>query len=136
MTSAPSLCCSPALCAQTVQYLIVTGPVLLAFAAAFLVLNEPPEPIPMWPWNASLVPHAGRALGQHDCVDWFSSYGPTLQYLVEAALTGDSFFSCGVTTDTPTLAWGMTILFYSITGLLLLNMLIAMSEWPPSSHTA
>lgn len=110
---------------QTAQYLVITCSVLVSFAAAFLVLFEPSEPLEAWPWNGSRVQRADP-LHRQDCVDWFSSYGPTLQYLTEAALTGGAFFTCGVTTDTSTLAWGLTIFFYSISGLLLLNMLIAM----------
>ena len=105
---------------------MITCSVLVAFAAAFLVLFEPSEPLEAWPWNASKVQRANLLGRRHECEDWFSSYVPSLQYLTEASLTGGAFFSCGVTTDTPTLAWGLTVFFYFITGLLLLNMLIAM----------
>ena len=114
---------------QTAAYLILLLSILVSFAAAFLTLFEPTQTLEMWPWNTSLVRRANRELlGRHDCVDWFSSYIPTLEFLIEAAITGDSFFSCGLSTDTPMLAWCLTIFFYSLSGLLLLNMLIAMSK--------
>ena len=107
---------------DTAEFLILLCSVLVSFSAAFLVLFEPSESLHMWPWNTSLVNVDNR----DDCVARFSAYGSTLEFLVEAALTGSEFFSCGLTTDTPALAWFLTIVFYSITGLLLLNMLIAM----------
>jgi hypothetical protein len=51
----------------------------------------------------------------------------TLSFLVQSALTGENFFGCGSRSAYGNSVWWLTLIFYAMTGLLLLNMLIAMS---------
>ena len=51
----------------------------------------------------------------------------TLQRLIEGALTGGDFFECArETTQAPLTAWFVSLVYVILTGVLLLNMLIAM----------
>ena len=106
---------------DVVSYLFILLSVLLAFAGAFLVLFEPDAPIASWPFNLP------GGLDFSDCSpDRFNGYATTLQFLAEKALSGESFFDCSKLSDVSEAAWLLTLLFYFFTGLLLLNMLIAM----------
>jgi hypothetical protein len=105
---------------DVISFLALLTSMLLSFAAAFLVLFEPAQPASNWPWNVPNDPPGG------DCMDNFVGYAPTLKYLIEYSITGDIFFSCGSQSDVSEPAWLLSIAFYTVGGLLLLNMLIAM----------
>ena len=98
---------------------------LLAFSAAFLVLFEPATPSAHnhtppggveWPLTMQLD------LDSEECDAHFVGILPTLQYLVENALTGGEFFACGAGTDISGWFWILSMLFYAVSGLLMLNM--------------
>ena len=107
--------------------------VLIAFAASWTVLLEP-EPVLLaqqfgedqnWRWTQSHAAHLGTA----GCADELRGVDilSTLLMLVEGALTGNDFFECARdSTKTPEAAWFISLLFVTLTSVLLLNMLIAM----------
>ena len=106
---------------QVFRYLILQGTFILAFSAAFLVLFEPRVPTDTWPLS---FPAGDYRLGS--CEDHMASYLPVVQFLIEAALTGEQFFLCGVNDEMRSFAWALAIIFYLTSGILMLNMLIAM----------
>ena len=60
----------------------------------------------------------------------------TLQTLVEGALTGNDFFECARdSTKAREAAWAISLLFVTLTSVLLLNMLIAMCAAVKSRRT-
>ena len=103
---------------------------LLAFAAAFLVLFEPATLSSGYnaSWSGAEWPLTMRnfSIASDDCSVHFVGILPTLQYLVENALTGGEFFACGAGSDLSGWFWVLSMLFYAVSGLLMLNMLIAM----------
>ena len=103
------------------RYLILQGTFLLAFSAAFLVLFEPRVPTDDWPMSG--IPTGAR---DGPCQDHMVSYLPVVQFLIEQAITGEQFFLCGENDDMATFAWVLAIAFYLTSGILMLNMLIAM----------
>ena len=115
---------------------------LFPFAASWTVLLEP-EPALLaqqfgdgqnWRWTPSLTAHletAGCAdeLGGLDVVS-------TLLTLIEGALTGSDFFECARgSTKASEAAWAISLLFVTLTSVLLLNMLIAMCAAVKSRRT-
>ena len=126
-----------------VSFLVLLLFLLLAFAASFTVLLEP-EPTLLaqqsgddqnWRWTPSHTAHletAGCAdeLGGLDVVS-------TLTTLVEGALTGNDFFECvRDSTKSPWATWVISLVFVTLTSVLLLNMLIAMCAALRSRRTA
>ena len=104
---------------DVISFLVLQASILLAFAAAFVVLFERPTP-DAWPWGVTTDLYDER------CEERFGSYVLAIRYLAEAALTSEPFLECGRGTHDPTTAYLLAILFYVVSGLLLLNMLIAM----------
>ena len=114
-------------------YLVLLLVLLVAFAAAWTVLLQPSQPLltqqfgddRRWRWTRSAVAHleASSCYDELGGVDIFT----TLQRLIEGALTGGDFFECArETTQAPLTAWFISLVYVILTGVLLLNMLIAM----------
>lgn len=61
------------------------------------------------------------------CLNSFESFPNAVLFLVENALTGGDFFECARNSDMPIFMWIIAFMYLTIGGLLLLNMLIAMS---------
>ena len=116
-----------------VSFLVLLVFLLLAFAASWTVLLEP-EPSLLaqqfgddqdWRWTRSHAAHLETA----GCADELSGldFVSTLTTLVEGALTGNDFFECvRDSTKSPWATWGISLVFVTLTSVLLLNMLIAM----------
>ena len=78
-----------------------------------------------WRWTRSHAAHLETA----GCADELGGldFVSTLQTLVEGALTGNDFFECARdSTKSPLAAWAISLVFVTLTSVLLLNMLIAM----------
>ena len=65
------------------------------------------------------------------CIDSFESFPNAIVFLFENALTGDNFFECAHRSKLPFTMWLVAFVYLTIAGLLLLNMLIAMSACRP-----
>ena len=116
---------------------------LVAFTASWTVLLEP-EPSLLaqqssdeqnWRWTLSPVAHLETAGCAYELggVDFFS----TLKKLIEGALTGNDFFECARdSTESPWAAWALSLVFVTLTSVLLLNMLIAMCAACSHMHSA
>ena len=106
---------------------------LVAFTAGWTVLLAPSPSIlaqqsgneQAWRWTASHVAHLETA----GCADELGGVDllSTLQILLEGALTGNDYFECARdSTESPLAAWAISLVFVTLTTVLLLNMLIAM----------
>ena len=116
-----------------ISFLVLLLFLLLAFTASWTVLLEP-EPSALaqqfgdgqnWRWSQSLAAHLETA----GCADELGGldFASTLTTLVEGALTGNDFFECvRDSTKSPWATWGISLVFVTLTSVLLLNMLIAM----------
>ena len=116
-----------------VRFLVLLVFLLLAFAASWTVLLEP-EPSLLaqqfgddqdWRWTRSHAAHLETA----GCADELGGldFVSTLTTLVEGALTGNDFFECvRDSTKSPWATWVISLVFVTLTSVLLLNMLIAM----------
>ena len=78
-----------------------------------------------WRWTPSLAAHLETA----GCADELGGLDvfTTLQTLIEAALIWNDFFECARdSTKSPWVAWVISVLFLTLTSVMLVNMLIAM----------
>ena len=118
---------------DVLSYLVLLLILLVAFAAAWTVLLQPSQSIlaqqfgddRQWQWTRSAVAH----LEASNCFNELggTDFPSTLQRLIEGALTGGDFFECArATTGVPLTAWFLSLVYVILTGVLLLNMLIAM----------
>jgi len=99
----------------------------IAFAALLSAINEPPSS--RGPNNLDWLPVSEFEpfLGSPaECSGWFDSFPNAFIFLLERAMTGESFFECSHQSDNPVTLWLIAFAYTTITGLLLLNMLIAM----------
>ena len=122
------------------NFLVLLLVLLVAFTASWTVLLEP-EPSLLaqqsgdeQAWRETLSPVAyletAGCADELGGVDFFS----TLKKLIEGALTGNDFFECARdSTESPWAAWALSLVFVTLTSVLLLNMLIAMCA--ACSHT-
>ena len=123
------------------RFLVLLLFLLVAFAASWTVLLEPPPWLveqqfgdeQRWRWSpsplASPLAHleTGGCAGELGGVDIFS----TLVRLLEGALTGDDHFECARnSTKSPVAKWVFSFVYVMLTTVLLLNMLIAMCAAP------
>ena len=126
-----------------VSFLVLLVFLLFAFTASWTVLLEPePELLAQqvgdgqnWRWTKSFAAH----LETTGCADELGGLDvfSTLRTLVEGALTGNDFFECArSSTKAPGAAWAISLLFVTLTSVLLLNMLIAMCAALRSRRTA
>ena len=118
---------------DVLSFMVLLFFLLVAFAASWTVLLEP-EPSLLaqqfgddqnWRWTPSHAAHLETA----GCADELGGLdiASTLQALFEGALTGNDFFECARdSTKSPLAAWAISLVFVTLTSVLLLNMLIAM----------
>ena len=109
---------------DVLHFLTLLGAVILPFAAAFLINFEPEATTADWPWTSNAFEE-----GNGTCEAQFTTILDTLLFLIEAAFSGNAFFSCSrnlAGSLEAMWAWTLTMLFFLLTTLLLLNMLIAM----------
>ena len=116
------------------NFMVLLFFLLVAFAASWTVLLAPHPSLvaqqfsgdeQVWRWTISPVAYLETAGCANELggVDFFS----TLQTLLEGALTGNDFFACARdSTESPWAAWSLSLVFVTLTTVLLLNMLIAM----------
>ena len=118
---------------DVLYFLVLLGFLLVAFAASWTVLLEPSPSLldqqfgddQNWRW----APSHGAHLKTAGCTDELGGLdiASTLQMLFEGALTGNDFFECARdSTKSPFAAWAISLVFVTLTSVLLLNMLIAM----------
>ena len=117
-----------------VSFLVLLASLIFPFTASWTVLLEP-EPALLaqqfgddqnWRWTLS---HAAHLETAGSCADELGGLDvrTTLQLLIEGALTGNDFFECARdSTRSPLAAWAISLVFVTLTSVLLLNMLIAM----------
>ena len=122
------------------NFMVLLFFLLVAFATSWTVLLAPPPNSLVaqqlsgveqnWRWTISPVAYLETAgcADELGGVDFFS----TLQTLLEGALTGNDFFECARdSTESPWAAWALSLVFVTLTTVLLLNMLIAMCAAQP-----
>ena len=114
-------------------FLVLLLFLLVAFAASWTVLLEPPPRLveqqfgdeQTWRWTLSPVAHLKNA----GCADELGGVDilSTLLRLLEGALTGNDQFECArESTTSPLAQWAFSFMYVMLTTVLLLNMLIAM----------
>ena len=114
-------------------FLVLLLFLLVAFAASWTVLLEPPPWLveqqfgdeQTWRWTLSPVAHLKNA----GCADELGGVDilSTLLRLLEGALTGNDQFECArESTTSPLAQWAFSFMYVMLTTVLLLNMLIAM----------
>ena len=121
------------LCNDVIYFLVLLLFLLVAFAASWTVLLEPPPRLveqqfgdeQTWRWTLSPVAHLKNA----GCADELGGVDilSTLLRLLEGALTGNDQFECArESTTSPLAQWAFSFMYVMLTTVLLLNMLIAM----------
>jgi len=125
------------------NFLVLLLFLLVAFTASWTVLLEPSPSLlaqqsrdeQAWRWTPSHAAHleAAGCADELGGVDFFS----TLQTLLAGALTGNDYFECARdSTESPWAAWAISLVFVTLTTVLLLNMLIAMCAAVVRMHCA
>ena len=109
----------------------------ISYAALLSAVNEPPSskgPSSLdWLPAPQFEPLLGSAA---ECSGWFDSFPNAFVFLLERAVTGESFFECAYESENAVVNWVIAFWYTTTTGLLLLNMLIAMvrETVPSQSH--
>ena len=111
---------------DVLKFLALLAMVILAFAAALFSLSEQGPSIRQQDvqWPPFLDSEAA-------CFELGQTFPGAILYLLEHALAGNEFFECVRQSTHPGPGWVLALTFYTIAGLLLLNMLIAMSARAP-----
>ena len=119
------------------RFLVLLLFLLVAFAASWTVLLEPPPWLveqqfgddQNWRWREPLSLSPLAHLETDDCADELGGIDifSTLIRLLEGALTGNDHFECARdSTKSPLAVWVFSFVYVMLTTVLLLNMLIAM----------
>ena len=119
------------------RFLVLLLFLLVAFAASWTVLLEPPPWLveqqfgddQNWRWREPLSLSPLAHLETDDCADELGGIDifSTLIRLLEGALTGNDHFECARdSTKSPLAIWVFSFVYVMLTTVLLLNMLIAM----------
>ena len=109
----------------------------ISYAALLSAVNEPPSskgPSNLdWLPVSEFEPLLGSA---SECSGSFDSFPNAFIFLLERAVSGESFFECAYESDNVVVNWLIALGYTTTTGLLLLNMLIAMvrETVPSQSH--
>ena len=109
----------------------------ISYAALLSAVNEPPSskgPSNLdWLPVSEFEPLLGSA---SECSGSFDSFPNAFIFLLERAVSGESFFECAYESDNVVVNWLIALGYTTTTGLLLLNMLIAMvrESVPSQSH--
>jgi hypothetical protein len=104
------------------KFLVLLLVSLFAFSSAAYVLFQPGGQ------GVTAQPDAGLTLTwamADECTTAFTSFPTALAFILESSITGENFFACARTLPFPTSGYLLALGSYTIAGLLLLNMLIA-----------
>ena len=114
-----------AMLSDVLIFAVILVGMLVAAAAFLVVLYAPAHDVPIdggW-W------HGGWSPSGLECTDSFATFGGAMRLLLEASLSGDhDLFACAEDSTNPRTLWWVSVTFYFIVSLMLLNMLIAMSK--------